>query len=216
MGMIGLAATYGNYSTYSALISHFGGNIFGHVENVFVCLLGCVVLGKELKSFHFPERTAEYDKIVMDLLQRCGDDRLWLLPPSLDADPGLFAIMSYSVDATELATAFSPETELWYLDIVYSCGFLSEDEENEVMRRLRELSSAGHVITGFVYECEEESDQSGDYTGCGHEDCREDSVFAESEGTEHPDTGVNDSCESGIESEADEADQFWDAYESVQ
>jgi hypothetical protein len=215
MAIIGLAAGYGNYSTYSALVSHFGGNIFSRVKNVCVYLLGCAVLGKELKQLVIPAWRVEYDKIVMDLLQRCGDDRLWPLPPRLDADPRLFAIMRQGIKASDLATAFSPETEAWYLGIVRSCGFISLQEEKEAMQRLRELSAAGLVTTGFVYECEEESDESGDYRGCGSEDCREDSAFAESVGIEHPDTGVNDSSVSGTESEADEADQFWDASESV-
>jgi hypothetical protein len=217
---LGRAASNGNYSAYSALVSHFGEYVFRSDPEIGAHLLQDTILGRIPFDARYPYEPREYDEVLRDLLQRCGNDRLLSLTisgyPGLHEDPRILVVLGKQMKPSELAAALGPETEAWYLGMVRDCGFLNVDEESEVMQRLRELSSAGLVTTGFVYECEEESDESGDYRGCGNEDCREDSVLAESEGIEHSGTSVNDSCESGSESEAEEADQFWDASESVQ
>lgn len=78
------------------------------------------------------------------------------------------------------------------------------------MQRLRDLSLAGHVVAGLVYEREEETEESGGHQECGSEDWDEGYTLSE-EGIEDPDTGVPDGCESSTGSEADEAGWFWDA-----
>jgi hypothetical protein len=204
MKTIEFAATRGNYSAYSALVSHFGGDIFANDTYVLAYLLESTILGKDSYSF-------EHDDVLRDILQRCGDNRLRPLPPRTDTNPRLSAILSKEMKPSELAAALGPETEAWYLGMVRSCGFLSVDEESEVMQRLRELSLAGHVTTGLIYEVGEETGESGGYRGSGSEDWNEDSALSE-EGIEEPDTGVDDGCKSSTESEAD---QFWDAPESI-
>lgn len=75
MGTIALAAEHGNYSSYSALVSHFGGDVFGYEFNGMAgseFLLKCTIMGKALSFLGYPEPTREYDKILWDLLQRCG------------------------------------------------------------------------------------------------------------------------------------------------
>lgn len=117
--------------------------------------------------------------------------------------------------AVELAAALGPETDAWYLGMVRSCGFFHEDEENEVMQRLRKLSLAEHVTSGFVYEGEEESGEPEGRREFGSEDCDEDSALVEEDRIEHADIDVNYACQISNESETDEADQFWDASEGI-
>ena len=123
--------------------------------------------------------------------------------------------LSKEMTANELVAALGPETEVWYLGMVRSCGFLSVDEEKEVMQRLRELSAAGYVTAGFVYECEEEPNNPGGDRGGGGEDWSMNSALAEEEGLEDFNADVDGGHESDTASEVDEADQFWDAPEGV-
>jgi hypothetical protein len=212
---ISYAAMYGNYSAYSALVSHFGEDVFRSDREIGAYLLQDTISGSmsSSKAFSYgPHR--EYDEVLRDLLQRCGNDRLLSLTvcglPGPDPDPRISALLGKEMNANELAAALGPETEAWYLGMVRSCGFLNVDEESEVMQRLRELSLAGHVTTGFVYEGEEEFDESGGRRECGNEDCDEQSALSGED-----DAGMNGGDESSTESEADEADQFWDASENV-
>lgn len=143
------------------------------------------------------------------------ENRLSPLPPRLDADPRLSDIVSKATKASELAAALGPETEVWYLGMVHHRGFLNVYEENEVMQRLHELSLAGFVTAGFVYECEEGPKNPGGDRGGGREDWSEDSALAEEEVPEDSNTDVDGGHERNTESEDDGADQFWDAPESV-
>jgi hypothetical protein len=212
---LGFAAKHGNSDTYSALVSHFGPEVFAYGIITSPFLLSDTILGKYLCWTRDPNLISGHDEILRDLLQRCGDDRLRPLPAWLDPDPRLSVTLSKEMKASELAATLSPEIEAWYLDIVRSCGSLGIDEENEVMQRLRELNSAGYVTAGSVYEGEEECDKSGGYTGCGSEGWNEDSSFEKGSSIKDTDTGVNGEYQSSTESETDEADQFWDASEGI-
>ena len=212
---LALAATCGNSDTYSALVSRFGPEVFAYDDIASSFLLKITILGKYLCWARDPNLVSAHDEILRDLLQRCGDDRLWPLPALLDRDPRLSAILSEKMKASELAAALSPEIEAWYLDTVRTCGFLDIDEENEVMQRLRELTFAGYVTAGLVYKGEEECDKSGVYTGCGSEGWNEESSFAKGSSTKDTDTSVSGEYQSSTESEIDEADQFWDASEGI-
>lgn len=212
---LGFAAWCGNSDTYSALVSHFGPEVFAYDAITSTFLLKSTILGKHLCWPSDPNLISGHDEILRDLLQRCGDDRLWPLPTRMDQHLGLSAILSKEMKASELAASLSPELEAWYLDIVRSCGFLNIDEENEVMQRLRELNSAGYVTASSVYEGEEECDKSGGYTECGSEVWNEESSVAKEFSIKDTDTGVNGKYQSSTESETDEADQFWDASEGI-
>lgn len=210
------AAHHGNYSSYSALVSHYGGEVFENdMDNIIVKLLQVTILGKARHPVEYPDLISGHDEILRNTLQRCGKDRLLSVTIYGDGhsgeDPRISVLLGKQMKLSELAAALGPETEEWYLGMVRNCGFLNVDEESEVMQRLRELRLAGHVTTGLIYEVEQETGESGGYRGCESEDCNEDSALSR-EGIEEPDTGVNDGCESSTESEAD---QFWDAPESV-
>jgi hypothetical protein len=216
MLIMGLAAEYGNFSAYSALVSNFGLVDSEYDTETFLFLLTSTILGKARYSASRSDRPRNYDEMLRNLLQRSGDDRILPLPLWLysdpDPDPVLSVILSKEMEAEELAAALGPETEAWYLGMVRSSCILGVHEEDEVMQRLRELSSAGHVTTGFIYESAE-SDEPGGYRECESGGFNEDSALAED--IDEPDTGDDSGHESGTGSEVDELDQFWDASESV-
>ena len=212
--VMGFAAEYGNYRSYSALLPHLGGEVLGNGAHLFTHLLARTILGKaSYPSVHDPARLCAHDDILRDLLQRCGDGRILPLPSLWYQQPPPSVILSKRMKANELA--LGPETEAWYLGMVRSSGFSNLDEEHEVMQRLRELSSMGHVTAGFVYEHEAESDESEGCEGRGSEDWKENSVVEKNNGIEYHDTGINGGDEISTETEADEAYQFWDALDHI-
>lgn len=80
IAVMGFAAEYGNYTSYSALLPHLGGGVLGNGGDLFKHLLARMILGKASHSVHDPARTCAYDDILRDLLQRCGDGRILPLP----------------------------------------------------------------------------------------------------------------------------------------
>jgi hypothetical protein len=207
---IWFAADHGNYSSYSALVSHFGRDAFeGSTANLARLLL-ITILSKSLNFTQDLDRPLGYDEILRDLLQRCRDDQTLPLPSKWIPASIRSVAPNKGMTATELAAALGPDLEAWYLGVVRSCGFLSVYEKNEAMQRLRDLSLAGHVTTCVVYESEDEFNELGGYKGCEREDRDESSALSEKD-----DADINGSDESSTESKADEADQFWDASESV-
>lgn len=104
MKTIELAATRSNYPAYSALVSHFGGDIFPNDTYVLAYLLESTILGKD--SYFY-----EHDDVLRDILQRCGDNRLRPLPPRTDTDPRISVLLGKQMKPSELAAALGPEIE---------------------------------------------------------------------------------------------------------
>lgn len=215
VSVMGFAAENGNFQSYSALLSHLGGGVFQDSSDIFTHLLGRTILGKSLYSVPYLSGTGQYDEILRDLLQRCGDGRMLPLPSEWHPSLPPSVATSKEMKSNELAATLGPEIEAWYLSMVCSCGFLSAYEENKVVQRLRELRSIGHITTGFVDESEGVSDDSGGDRGGGSEDWSDHYALAEEGILENSNTDGDGSHESNSGSEADEADQFWDAPESV-
>lgn len=206
---INVAAIFGNSSTYFALALHHGERAFRANTRFVSYLLQAIIVGRAFYLITMePAYRARlgglrtYDEILMDVLQRGVNPRQWLEVSGWDVDE-LSALLGKTMRANEFAAALGPDVEAWYLSMMRICN-LSEEED---FQRLRELSEAGHVTTGFVNESEQESDGTGDNVSSESGGANEDSECADGDRIEDID---NDSTNG-----ADEADQFWDAQEIV-
>lgn len=209
------ATSHGNYSAYLALMSHCDDNVVKDNPQFSQMLLETICgkvyyLSNTSEQCIDPQRVLGYDEIVIDMMQRGTDTRerqlmlgnAWI-PPSLH---GL------EMTAHELAKALGPETEAWYLRVLLRCSLFTTREDTQ---RLRELTRAGYVVDGFVYDCGEEEDEA-DSNICGN--CEESDGIA-NHGEERGELDIHTDMDNGpawsASSEAQEDDQFWDAEEVV-
>jgi hypothetical protein len=210
---ITLAAGNGNYSTYSALVSHFSEDAFGNRANNFLDVLRDTILGKAASFVKRPERAWGYNKILMDILQRCGDYRLWPLPPrfrsALSSD-----IESEGMTAGELAALLGLEIEAWYLSMIRDCGHPSAYEEMDINQRLCELSQAGYVTSGFEHEGEDDANEADGNVRNDIEEQNKDSDVEKENSNDNSGDEINDDSKGGTTSEAEDSDRFWDAPEN--
>jgi hypothetical protein len=208
------AAWHGNYSTYLALASYYDGNIFKNDKEFGSLLLFRAIRGRkdgvDGKLHHPPGggRCLKHDEVLIDMFQRGVEPRMKL--PVMDDSESRYGwgppdVNEYKMEADKLAAALGQETEAWYLSVLRSCGLLVHRD----YQRLRELAEAGHVAAGFVYVDEEEPkerdyrvrgdrEEDGDVLGLGQED-----IY----------TDIDEVSRRSSISEADEANQFWDAEE---
>jgi hypothetical protein len=216
------AAWYGNYSAYYALASYHDKNDFENNIKFVSELLLNTLCGRLSRMDERPEflyhnlnRSPEYDQIMMDMFQRGVGPRTRLRVSDSVLDltslsfypPDLLGIDDQDFEVDTLAAALGPETEAWYLGLLNRCGLLAHGDH----QRLHDLAEAGHVADGFVYEIAEESgevdrrmrgdhEEDGDVSDLGRKDI-------------YPDT--DDISHGSSTSESDEANQFWDAEESL-
>jgi ankyrin repeat protein len=207
---IHIAAFFGNYSTYSALASYYDGNIFKNDKEFGSLLLFCAIRGRkddvDKKLYlHSGGRCLKHDEVLIDTLQRGVGPRTAIQVASSVPGGRLPGIHDQEIEADKLAAALGPETEAWYLSVLRRCGLLVHGD----YQRLRELAEAGYVAAGFVYVDEEEPkerdyrvrgdrEEDGDVLGLGQED-----IY----------TDIDEVSRRNSISEADDANQFWDAEE---
>jgi hypothetical protein len=205
------AAWSGNYSTYSALASYYSGDVFNTNTELASQLLLNVLYGRQSllneASVLVAEgrRSPDYDKIMIDMFQRGVGPRTRLhMADSIFGwrAPG---IHEEEFEANKPAAALGPATEAWYLGLLHHCGLPTHGE----LQRLRELAVAGYVASGFVYDIAEESN-AVDYGVPGE---REETVDAPNLGKESIYNDIDGISRRSSISEADEANQFWDAEE---
>lgn len=178
----------GNLATYFALLSnHDLANSIGNhgYPLLHIAIMGRCDLGQILKG---QAGLMYQETIIRDLLHRGVDpattnasDRIWYFPKS---------VIGLSITAQQLAAAYDPETEAWYMPILRDCGFLEAAED---IARLRYLESQGYVSGGHVIGEEESVHEGVSDKGSVYED--------------------RESQNGG--SELEEEDCFWDAEEGV-
>jgi hypothetical protein len=154
---------------------------------------------------HSGGRCLKHDEVLIDTLQRGVGPRTAIQVASSVPGGRLPGIHDQEIEADKLAAALGPETEAWYLSVLRRCGLLVHGD----YQRLRELAEAGYVAAGFVYVDEEEPkerdyrvrgdrEEDGDVLGLGQED-----IY----------TDIDEVSRRNSISEADDANQFWDAEE---
>jgi hypothetical protein len=197
---IHFAAWFGNYSAYSALASYYDEQLFKNDVKFASIMLLATMFGRlhrpekpSSTPYTYLKRPSEHDEIMIDILQRGVGPRTRLQVAYSVFDWRPPGIHDQEIEADKLAAALGPETEAWYLCVLRRCGFLVHGD----YQRLRELAEAGHVAAGFVYDIAEGSDEVNDSNAGGE------NIYTDIDGV---------SRRSSI-SEADEANQFWDAEE---
>jgi hypothetical protein len=206
------AAFFGNYSTYSALASYYDWNIFMNDKDFASCLLLCSIWGRTstaneppAKLHRPPGRYTQYDKVMTDILQRGVRPRNRLLAANSDVLRRPPSVFEQAVEVDNVAAELGPETEAWYLSMLRTCGLLAPGQ----VERLCELAEAGHHVAGFVHEIKEEPNEvDRDIQG----DCEEEGG-APNLGLKSIYADVGFISRRSSVSEADEANQFWDAEE---
>lgn len=153
-------------------------------------LLHVAIMGKRYWPRYFDSEDGVMNQktIIRDLLHRG-------ISPSITNAPGFDldfpeSVKGLSITAQQLAAAFGPEAEAWYMSILRDCGFLKAEED---IARLRELESQGYVSGGHVIGEKESAHEDVSDQGSVHED--------------------RESQNGG--SEVGEEDHFWDAEEGV-
>jgi hypothetical protein len=207
------AAWCGNYSTYSALASYYSGDVFNTNTELASQLLLNTLYGRQYLLDGMSVlvgdgcRSPEYDKIMIDMFHRGVGPRT-----RLDVADSILYYTPHGVHhedyaANELAAAMGPETEAWYLSILCICGLLAHGE----IQRLCELAEAGHVPDEFGCELESKLDEL-EYGVRGDCEDLDRTPDIRQEGTYGDIDGVSRRSST---SEADEANQFWDAEEVI-
>jgi hypothetical protein len=190
------AARHGNHSAYLALVSYYDENVFRDYIEFASKLLFETIIGRLFflnNPSAFDGRHSEHDEVITDMFQRGVGPRARLRVSDSNETWRPPGIHDEEFEADKLAAALGPATEAWYLGLLHHCGLLAHEE----LQRLRELAETGHVAAGFVYEIAEERDEVND-SGLGQKD-----IYTDIDGV---------SRRSSV-SEADEANQFWDAEE---
>ena len=216
-GPIRFAASGGNYSTFSALLSYVDEYVLNNM--IGACLLRDTIKGhaEHLSRSHdgsirFPKRAREYDAIIGNLFRRGISPQSWV-----QEDEGWWDYAPHvprkGMRADELAAACGPVTESWYLGMVRLHSVLNEQEEDEISQRLLELSRAGHVDFGLVCEGQEQHDGPGDDDGSESGGWSENLDVVKKDRAEDIDDEINDTHDGGTDGETDENGQFWDAPE---
>jgi hypothetical protein len=150
------AINNGNFSAFSSLVLHYDEDIFGGPDRLGWSLLHWTVGSKAVYLDEIwrdavvdPTGPHEYGEILRDVLQRGVSPQArhrresWWLEAARD-------LQGREVTAHELAVAYGPEVEAWFLGALRACGLLVADDD---INRLLDLESEGYGI-----ECEEDSD----------------------------------------------------------
>lgn len=173
---IHMAAFCGNLSAYLTLVSYCDRNLFrDDLRFPRMFLIAMCGLFRHRSEHDSPR---EYDKIVIDMIQRGFDTRgrqyveqyPWIPP----------GVRGMEMTADELAKALGPDIEAWYLSVLLRCGLLTTREDTQ---RLRELTRVGYAVNGFVYDCgDEENEANFDFLGdCAESESSEDDQFWDAE-----------------------------------
>lgn len=181
----------GNLATYFALLSNHA--IANGIGNHAYPLLHAAITGK----WHWGQYLngvvglMNQETIIRDLLHRGIDPGTTNAPGRTGRDVDFpESVKGLSITAQQLAAAYDPEVEAWYMSILRGCGFFDNEED---ISRLRYLESQGYVSGGHVI---------GEEGLASENDSDQESVHCEKA-----------SQDDG--SEVEEGDCFWDAEEGV-
>lgn len=151
-----VAGFNGNHSAYMATSLHYQDIDFKHDMNLCRWLLLMTIAGKVCHSTHLskgdvpcPEQPRDFDKIMMNMLQRGVDPEAWLYLPNLKLRWIPAAMQGRNARAGEFAAAHGPDIEAWYLRMLRNCSLLKAHAD---VRRLRELNKTGYGTAGFTLE----------------------------------------------------------------
>lgn len=151
-----VAGFNGNHSTYMATSLHYQDIDFKHDTQLCRWLLLMTIAGKACHSIHLsrgddpdPEQPREFDKIMMNMLQRGVDPETWLYVPNIKLRWIPVAMQGRNVRAGEFAAAQGPDIEAWYLRMLRNCALLKAHVD---VQRLRELNKTGYGTAGFIFK----------------------------------------------------------------
>lgn len=158
-----VAGFNGNHSTYMATSLHYRDIDFKHDTKLCRWLLLMTIAGKVCHSIHLskgdvpcPEQPRDFDKIMMNMLQRGVDPEAWLYLPNLKLRWIPTAMQGRNVRAGEFAAAHGPDIEAWYLRMLRNCNLLKAHAN---VQRLRELDKTGYGTAGFILENGHDQDE---------------------------------------------------------
>ncbi|KAM0715707.1 hypothetical protein Q7P37_009207 [Cladosporium fusiforme] len=184
------AVESGNPPAYFALLSYEPG-LVANVHESGRSLLHRVVAGKHAATGAIH---GDYDPIIRDLLSR-GEDPLMRNMPEHDFEfPE--SVRSQSITPQQLAAAYGPDIEGWFMAILRDCGVLNAREDID---RLHELEKQGYASQGHVIG--EEQSQSENEAEVKRDDRDE-------EGLDHNGSAID-------VSESEDEDHFWDAEDKL-
>jgi hypothetical protein len=170
----------GNFWAFSSLVLHYDEDIFEDPDRIGWSLLHWTVGSKavyldEIRRDVVIDSTGprEYDEILREVLQRGVSPQArhrresWWLEAARD-------LQGREVTAHELAVAYGPEVEAWFLGVLRTCRLLVADDD---INRLLDLESEGYGI-----ECEDDFDSQSESLICdGDSDFEGDDQFWDAE-----------------------------------
>ncbi|GAB7322040.1 hypothetical protein MBLNU13_g03089t2 [Cladosporium sp. NU13] len=203
---IACAVRFGNASTYLALLAH-GAELKYSLYSVEIMLHEAVALQAQMpdSSYFLLPKMADYESIIKHIVQH-GSPNINIairVQPGDDNYPPRFH--GHSTTPRQLAEAFGPKTEAWFLTLLRESGqphyFTKKDK-----RRLRTLRFAGYAPQGYVlsdgenFSEDDETDQSDDQS-------KDQSDMNDGEG--------DASSTQDEPSDVEEEEQFWDAEQGL-
>jgi ankyrin repeat protein len=209
---IAYALEYGNASAYFALLAH-GADLSYSVSSVESMLHRAVISHAQkpnVSFLPFPEK-ADYESIIKHILQH-GHPSLDLTSPSnheLEEYPP--SIHGRKVTPKQLAEAFGPKTEAWFLTLLRESGqphhFTKEDK-----RRLHFLRLEGYARQGCVLGDDDEFSEDDEIYQCGNTTGE---YGGGDDGGDDDDHEGNASSTHDGASDMGEEEQFWDAEQDL-
>lgn len=203
---IACAVRFGNASTYLALLAH-GAELKYSLYSVEIMLHEAVALQAQMpdSSYFLLPKMADYESIIKHIVQH-GSPNINIairVQPGDDSYPPRFH--GHSTTPRQLAEAFGPKTEAWFLTLLRESGqphyFTKKDK-----RRLRTLRFAGYAPQGYVLSDGENFSEDGE-TDQSDDQSKDQFDMNDGEG--------DASSTQDEPSDVEEEEQFWDAEQGL-